>query len=160
MLSMDELYRAHANMIYRYLLALSGDVHTAEELTQETFYQAVRCIDRYDGSCKETTWLCAIAKNLYQAWQRKHWRETEVLEDSLPSDKTPESDVLHRLEYLELLQQIHTLEEPGREVLYLRLFGQLFFREIGEVLHKSENWARVTFYRGKEKLKKELNRND
>lgn len=160
MLSMDELYRAHANMIYRYLLALSGDVHTAEELTQETFYQAVRCIDRYDGSCKETTWLCAIAKNLYQAWQRKHWRETEVLEDSLPSDKTPESDVLHRLEYLELLQQIHTLEEPGREVLYLRLFGQLSFREIGEVLHKSENWARVTFYRGKEKLKKELNRND
>lgn len=160
MLSMDELYRAHANMIYRYLLALSGDVHTAEELTQETFYQAVRCIDRYDGSCKETTWVCAIAKNLYQAWQRKHWRETEVLEDSLPSDKTPESDVLHRLEYLELLQQIHTLEEPGREVLYLRLFGQLSFREIGEVLHKSENWARVTFYRGKEKLKKELNRND
>ena len=160
MLSMDELYRAHANMIYRYLLALSGDVHTAEELTQETFYQAVRCIDRYDGSCKETTWLCAIAKNLYQAWQRKHWRETEVLEDSLPSDKTPESDVLHRLEYLELLQQIHTLEEPGREVLYLRLFGQLSFREIGEVLHKSENWARVTFSRGKEKLKKELNRND
>ena len=160
MLSMDELYRAHANMIYRYLLALSGDVHTAEELTQEAFYQAVRCIDRYDGSCKETTWLCAIAKNLYQAWQRKHWRETEVLEDSLPSDKTPESDVLHRLEYLELLQQIHTLEEPGREVLYLRLFGQLSFREIGEVLHKSENWARVTFYRGKEKLKKELNRND
>lgn len=160
MLSMDELYRAHANMIYRYLLALSGDVHTAEELTQETFYQAVRCIERYDGSCKETTWLCAIAKNLYQAWQRKHWRETEVLEDSFPSDKTPESDVLHRLEYLELLQQIHTLEEPGREVLYLRLFGQLSFREIGEVLHKSENWARVTFYRGKEKLKKELNRND
>lgn len=160
MLSMDELYRAHANMIYRYLLALSGDVHTAEELTQETFYQAVRCIERYDGSCKETTWLCAIAKNLYQAWQRKHWRETEVLEDSLPSDKTPESDVLHRLEYLELLRQIHTLEEPGREVLYLRLFGQLSFREIGEVLHKSENWARVTFYRGKEKLKKELNRND
>lgn len=160
MLSMDELYRAHANMIYRYLLALSGDVHTAEELTQETFYQAVRCIERYDGSCKETTWLCAIAMNLYQAWQRKHWRETEVLEDSLPSDKTPESDVLHRLEYLELLQQIHTLEEPGREVLYLRLFGQLSFREIGEVLHKSENWARVTFYRGKEKLKKELNRND
>lgn len=160
MLSMDELYRAHANMIYRYLLALSGDVHTAEELTQETFYQAVRCIERYDGSCKETTWLCAIAKNLYQAWQRKHWRETEVLEDSLPSDKTPESDVLRRLEYLELLQQIHTLEEPGREVLYLRLFGQLSFREIGEVLHKSENWARVTFYRGKEKLKKELNRND
>lgn len=84
MLSMDELYRAHANMIYRYLLALSGDAHTAEELTQETFYQAVRCLDRYDGSCKETTWLCAIAKNLYQAWQRRHWRETEVPEGKSP----------------------------------------------------------------------------
>ena len=160
MQSMEEIYRQHAQTVYRYLLAQTRSADLAEELTQETFYQAVRCIDRYDGSCKETTWLCAIAKNLYQAWQRKHWREPEVLEDSLPSDKTPESDVLHRLEYLELLRQIHTLEEPGREVLYLRLFGQLSFREIGEVLHKSENWARVTFYRGKEKLKKELNRND
>ena len=69
MLSMDEIYRAHATMIYRYLLALSGDAHTAEELTQETFYQALRCADRYDGSCKETTWLCSIAKNQFLACQ-------------------------------------------------------------------------------------------
>lgn len=160
MLSMDEIYRAHANMIYRYLLALSGDAHTAEELTQETFYQALRCAKNYDGSCKETTWLCAIAKNQFLAWQRKHWKEPEPLDERVPSEQTPEPDVLRRLEYMNLLQQIHTLEEPGREVVYLRLFGQLSFREIGEVLRKSENWARVTFYRSKEKLKKELKQNE
>ena len=38
----------------------------------------------------------------------------------------------------------------------MRLFGELTFREIGEVLGRSENWARVTFYRGKEQLKKNI----
>lgn len=37
-------------------------------------------------------------------------------------------------------------------MVYLRLTGELSFKEIGEILDKSENWARVTFFRGKEKL--------
>lgn len=160
MAAMDEIYQAHANMIYRYLLTLTGKAQAAEELTQETFYQAMRCLDRYDGSCKETTWLCGIAKNVFRSWQRKRWQESEPLDEAYPAGDTAETAAFRRLEYLELLQQIHTLDEPGREVVYLRLFGQLSFREIAEILHKTENWARVTFYRSKEKLKKEMTRND
>ena len=156
MQSMDEIYRAHGQMVYRYLLTLTGEEQAAEELTQETFYQAVRCIDRYDGSCKVTTWLCAIAKNQFQSWQRKRWRSAEPLDETTPDSRAVEPDVLRRLDYLSLLQQIHTLPELTREVMYLRLFGQLSFQEIGEVLGRSENWARVTYYRGKEKVKKEL----
>ena len=48
------------------------------------------------------------------------------------------------------LRRVHQLPEPGREVVYLRAFGGLSFREIGDVLGKTETWARVTFYRGKE----------
>lgn len=150
---MEEIYRAHAGTVYRYLLTLSGDADTAEELTQETFYQAVKSLNRYDGSCKVTTWLCAIAKNQYQAWRRKHPFE-EPLEAGFAA--SAQTDLLRRVEYLELLQRIHALEEPVREVLYLRLFGELSFREIGDVLHRTENWARVTYYRGKERLRKEL----
>lgn len=47
---------------------------------------------------------------------------------------------------------MHSIPEPYREVMYLRVFGELSFKEIGEIMEKSENWARVTFYRGKEKL--------
>ena len=56
----------------------------------------------------------------------------------------------------ELLRRLHALDEPLREVMYLRAFGALSFREIGDILGRTENWARVTFYRGKERLKKEM----
>ena len=54
---------------------------------------------------------------------------------------------------VDLLRRVHGLPEPYREVVYLRSFGGLSFREIGDVLDKTETWARVTFYRGKERLK-------
>ena len=71
MQSMDEIYQAYAKTVYKYLLTRTHDADLAEELTQETFYQAIRSIDRFDGSCRISTWLCAIAKNLWLAYQRK-----------------------------------------------------------------------------------------
>ena len=58
--------------------------------------------------------------------------------------------------YREILKQLHKLKEPGREVMYLRLIGDLSFAQIGEIMGKSENWARVTYYRNKEKIIKEV----
>ncbi len=57
---------------------------------------------------------------------------------------------------MSLLKALHHLKEPMREVLYLRLSGDLSYRQIGEIMGKSENWARVTFYRGKEIVLKEV----
>ena len=126
----------------------------AEELTQETFYQAVRSIDRFDGKCKVSVWLCQIAKHLWYQQLRKQKREVPLSEEGvdvpLPS---AEEETLDRAGRLELLRQVHSLPEPCREVVYLRAFGDLSFREIGDVLGKTETWARVTFYRGKEKLR-------
>jgi RNA polymerase sigma-70 factor (ECF subfamily) len=61
---------------------------------------------------------------------------------------------------VEIMKKLHVCPEPFREVLYLRIFGNLSFREIGEIMEKTENWARVTFYRGKEKLREELIRDE
>lgn len=153
--SMDEIYRAHAQTVYRYLLARTRDPDTAEELTQETFYQAVRSIGRYDGSCKITTWLCAIARNQLLAYRRKHPAHDALDDVDLPAPSAEET-VLDGAARLALLRRVHALAEPAREVLYLRLFGGLSFREIGDVLGRTENWARVTYYRGKERLRKEM----
>ena len=71
MFEMDAAYREYAVMVYKFLLSLCYEEELAEELTQETFYQAVRSVDRYDGSCKVSTWLCQIAKNLYISYTRK-----------------------------------------------------------------------------------------
>lgn len=159
MQSMEEIYQAHCQTVYRYLLSLTRDEHLAEELTQETFYQAVKSVHRFDGSCKITTWLCSIAKHQLLAWQRKHppREELEARDLTAPS---PEGEVLSAVGRVQLLQKLHRLEEPGREVMYLRLFGDLSFRDIGQVLNKTENWARVTYYRAKERLRKELERNE
>lgn len=155
---MDEVYQEYAQVVYRYLMSQTHNPDLAEELTQETFYQAIRTSERYDESCKITTWLCGIAKHVYLTWQRKH-PETHPLDEVMEQEvKTApaEADALRSLERMELFRNLHTLEDPCREVMYLRVFGNLSFKEIGEVMGKTENWSRVTFYRGKEKLKERL----
>lgn len=151
---MDAVYRQHAQTVYKFLLSQCHDPHLAEELTQETFYQAVRSIDRFDGRCRVSVWLCQIAKHLWYQHLRKSGRETELPEESqLPLIPSAEEETVRRSGQLDLLRRIHALPEPGREVVYLWAFGGLSFREIGDVLGKTETWARVTFYRGKERLK-------
>ena len=152
---LDAIYRRHAATVYKYLLSLCHDGHTAEELTQETFYQAVRSIDRFDGSCQVSTWLCQIAKHLFYQQLRKSRREEPLPEEetALPPLPSAEEEVLDQTGRLDLLRRVHDLPEPGREVVYLRIFGSLSFREIGQVLGKTETWARVTYYRCKERLK-------
>ncbi len=82
MFDMDAAYREYAVMVYKFLLSLCYEEELAEELTQETFYQAVRSVDRYDGSCKVSTWLCQIAKHLW------YW-EIERRKDELKKDVKP-----------------------------------------------------------------------
>lgn len=155
MQSMDEIYQQYAMTVYKYLLTLSRNDDIAEELTQETFYQAVKSINKFNGTCAVSTWLCAIAKRQFLAYGRKHpiTEEIEANESVVPS---AEEEAVYYENKVCLLRALHNCEEPFREVIYLRIFGDLSFREIGDIFGKTENWARVTFYRGKEKLRKEL----
>lgn len=150
----EEVYEENVKAVYKYLFCLTHNADLAEELTQETFYQAVRSIERFDGSCKLSVWLCQIAKHLWYQYLRKHQQKPVSLETA-PESYFPsaEEGLLAQEERLALLRQIHQLPEPQREVVYLRAFGNLSFREIGDVLGKTETWARVTFYRTKEKLR-------
>lgn len=154
MISMEEVYEEHSQTIYRYLLFMTHDADLAEELTQETFFQAIKGIGRFDGNCRITTWLCAIAKNQLLAYRRKH-PPTESLTESSVIAGSPENEVIASMNRLDILKKLHQIPEPGREIMHLRLFGNLSFREIGEIMGKSENWARVTYYRAKEQLRKE-----
>ncbi len=155
MQSMDEIYQSYALTVYKYLLSLCHSDDIAEELTQETFYQAVKSINRFDGSCHISTWLCAIAKNQFLSYCRKHPKMQELdLNDNITL--SAEDETVAYENRVELLRRLHLCPEPYREILYLRIFGDLSFKEIGDILGKTENWARVTFYRGKEKLRKEI----
>ena len=152
---MREVYRQHAQTVYKFLLAKTRDEHLAEELTQETFYQAVKSVDRFDGTCKVSVWLCQIAKHLWYQSLRKQKRETPLSPEDMPEAPGPSAEerLLEQEGRMDLLRLVHGLPEPTREVVYLRAFGGLSFREIGDVCGKTETWARVTFYRSKEKLR-------
>lgn len=162
MTDLDKIYEQYARDVFRYLMCLCQNPDLSEELTQETFYQAVKSIDNYNGSCKITVWLCQIAKHSYYKYLRKnkHYR-LENLEDiavkTLSSDN-PEEAVAAQSALVSIYRNIHNLDKPYKEVMLLRLLGELSFREIGEVMGKSENWARVTFYRSKLKLRERIDR--
>lgn len=166
MQDMDAVYRQHAEMVFKYLMSLTRDADLAEELTQETFYQAVRSIQRFDESCKITTWLCAIAKNQYLAYVKKYARiqyepDVDMIHAGImKTAESAEAEAIQQTGQMELLKKLHAFPEPGREVMYLRLFGNLSFREIGEVMGKTENWARVTFFRARTNLRKELEKDE
>ncbi|NPV90255.1 MAG: sigma-70 family RNA polymerase sigma factor [Firmicutes bacterium] len=149
----EEIYQEHARSVYRFLLSLSHDADTAEELTQETFYRAVYSIGKYDGSCKISVWLCQIAKHAwYQELRRRNRHAAQELTEDIPDSSTLEQSILLTSDKLSLYKAIHVLSEPMREVVHMRLSGEFSFSEIGEVLGKSENWARTTFYRAKQKI--------
>jgi RNA polymerase sigma-70 factor (ECF subfamily) len=149
----EEIYKEHARSVYKFLLSLSHDADTAEELTQETFYRAVYSIDKYDGSCKISVWLCQIAKHVwYQELRKRNRHAAQELTEDIPDSSTLEQSALLTSDKLSLYKAIHALSEPMREVVHMRLSGEFSFSEIGEVLGKSENWARTTFYRAKQKI--------
>lgn len=159
---MDELYRENAKIVYCFLLSLCKKEDLAEELTQETFLRAYLSLSRYDGTCKLSVWLCQIARHLWYQYIEKHKREVPLTDDvpELTATQTPETEVLAKLTAIEALRALHQLPEQMREVMYLRMSTALSFKEIGDILGKSENWARVTYYRGKERIRKELENHD
>ncbi|MEZ3444947.1 MAG: sigma-70 family RNA polymerase sigma factor [Lachnospiraceae bacterium] len=145
--------------VYSYIMTLTKDASLSEELTQEVFYRAMR--SEFQGKSSERTWLCAIAKNLCMDELRKRQKEAvydeetaEAVDDSMHADV--EHSVISRMENLQIHMALHQLEEPYREVFSLRVFGELSFRDIGMVFGKTENWARVTYHRGKLKLQEKL----
>lgn len=162
MFDMDAAYREYAVMVYKFLLSLCYEEALAEELTQETFYQAVRSVDRYDGSCKVSTWLCQIAKHLwYREMERRKRKGTSELTADMESlEKPVEEQLLVKEEKMELFRKVHVLDEISKEIVLLRVTGAFSFKKIAELFGKNENWARVTYYRAKQKILKGGEKNE
>ena len=153
----EQIYRSNVDIIYRYLFSLSQDADLAEDLTSQTFLEAIRGIHHYRGDAALSTYLCGIAKNLlYKEWEKRKRRQEYPLEEAehLTHESTPEDVVLASLERQDMYKRIHALPIRQREVVYLRLSGELSFKEIGVIMEESETWARVTFYRAKLDLAK------
>lgn len=65
MTDLEEIYVEYFEPVYKFLISLGCDSHSAEEITQETIFIAIQKIDSFKGNCKLSVWLCQIAKNMY-----------------------------------------------------------------------------------------------
>lgn len=155
MVDFEEAYTKYFDLIYRYSYSLCQNEKTAEDVTQDTFLKAISHIDKYDPNYRFETWLCQIAKNTYFTLFEKNKRVQSWEDFQLPTESF-EKKLLNKESAMEIHKIIHKLEEPYKEVLSLRLFGELSFAQIGQIFGKTENWARITFHRGKIKIKERL----
>lgn len=159
MAAFQQVYEEYGKPVYRFLLSLTGDESLAEELLQETFYQALQHIDRFEGKCSLYTWLCRIGKNawLKECGRRKRYSGTDI--DTLELTDTaqsPEERMIAQDDYRRIRQAVYRLEEPYKDVFIMHTFGGVKLREIAQIYGRSESWARVTYFRAKQKIVQEV----
>ena len=130
MQDIKEIYEEYFETVNKYLFCLTKNYDIAEELTQETFYRAVKKIGTYKGDCKISVWLCQIAKNLWYDQCRKNKKiisnEYELLD--LKGEDSVEEQIISNDEKITLYKKMQKLDEKTREVIYLRITGELSFK--------------------------------
>lgn len=161
MATFEKAYEQHARAVYRFLLSLTGSPHEAEELLQETFYQAFLHIDEFQGRSSLYTWLCRIGKN---AWLKECSRKKRYADESWEDLKlpdggmTPEESMIRMEEVRRIRHAIRCLQEPYKDVFILHTYAGLKLKEIAQSCGKSESWARVTYYRAKQQIIQEVSK--
>ena len=147
----DISFEKYYEDVLRFLRGLSRDEQLAEELTQETIYRAIKSIHMFKGDSDMRVWLCSIAKNLYFTYRKKQKYVTygETCENFEAEEELFVQIIEDREMAFRVHRILHDMKEPYKEVFSLRIFGELSFREIGELFQKSEHWACVTYHRAK-----------
>lgn len=157
---MEEIYKEYSKIVYSYLLSLTNNIDIANELTQETFYSAVKNISKFRNESNVKNWLCKIAKNKWNDYYKKKKKRKEFnideFAENLILNNSLEDEYEEKEQIINLYKRIHNLDEESREVMYLRIRGELSFKEIGFIMQRTEEWARIIFYRAKIKLKEDF----
>ncbi|MBQ3192485.1 MAG: RNA polymerase sigma factor [Oscillospiraceae bacterium] len=154
MTDFQEVYDQYFKDVYKYALSLCRDTSLAEEITQETFFKALKNIDSFKGQCRLYVWLCQIAKNTYYSYSQKSRRTAP--DQEAPSQESLEEHLITKESAFEIHKILHSLQEPYKEVFSLRVFGELSFSQISILFGKTESWARVTYHRARLKIKEEI----
>ena len=145
----EQLYNTYYMQVYSFVLALSRNRDTSEEITQKTFFRAITAGKKYAGNSSELTWLCAIAKNLFTD-------ELRLQKKTCVAETEEKASGMNEDSAFQIHQVLHNLEEADKEVFQLRVFGELSFQKIGKLFGKTENWARVTYHRARLKIQERM----
>ena len=157
---MDSIYKKYCKCVYNFLYKLTNDIELSEELTQETFYIAIKKINTLNKKESIRTWLYQIAKNKWKDYLRKNKKANIDLDENTVENLVANYDIeeymIAKDNIIEFYKKIHMLDIDTREIIYLKIIRNFTFKEISQILGKNEEWARTKFYRGKLKLKESL----
>ncbi len=131
----------------------------AEEMTQDTFYELYKSLHKYNGSCKLFTFIAGIAKNVYYKYIRKkkiEYIDIELVKELQDISDTPEEACLRSFKSKEIRRVIEKLPKNYRDVVILRIYADLSFSDVANVLEISVSSAKVIFHRAKKILSEEL----
>ena len=164
MADFEKIYRDHRVRIYAFLMKLCNDADLAEELTQETFYPAYKSLSRYNGRCEMFTWLAAIAKYTYFGYlkKEKQSRESIQLDDVVDffmaqeGQTSAESQMLRKEVTDKVREVLLELPQKNLEVVALRIYAEMSFKQVAESMGISESSAKVLYFRAKNMLKEKL----
>ncbi|MBE6835254.1 MAG: RNA polymerase sigma factor [Ruminococcaceae bacterium] len=160
MTDFEKIYSEYFDSVYSYILRLSGNRQTAEDITSETFFKAMKAIDGFRGDCEIRVWLCQIAKNCYYSQIKKQKDILPLNEDSALSEEGLEEKLIKADEAERIRNALHKINEPYREVFMWRVFAEMSFKQIGSIFSKNENWACVTYHRARKMILDKLEEND
>ena len=155
----EELYQFYQKDIYFFLLKLTGyEISLAEELTQETFYQAFFSLKNFRGECAIKSWLCQIAKNTYYRYLREvvKQRNLKIKAEVRQEEKTVSDIVEKKQMIMHIRKVIENLDEKTCSIVEYRLFSQMPYKEIGYLLGIREATVKVLFSRAKAKIQMQL----
>ena len=149
---LEKICNLHYKYVKSYALSLCLNEAMAEDITQETFYNAIKKIDTFKNDCKIETWLCSIARNIFLNSKRK--KQTENISDypNLGVESNPEENVIKNENIKRILTEAVKLDTPYKEVFYMKTLGDMPYSTIADVFEKTENWARVTYFRAKKQI--------
>jgi RNA polymerase sigma factor (sigma-70 family) len=152
--TLDDLYRRHAGEVYRYAYGVLGNHADAEDVTQTTFVNALRALERGERVRKPGNWLLVIAHNVVrQRWRRELARPTEVeLDRDVPS--TPQEDAALPLD--ELVRALQRIPPAQREALVMRELEGRSYREIADILDLTPSALETLLFRARRSLAEEL----
>jgi RNA polymerase sigma-70 factor (ECF subfamily) len=157
----EEIYATYFSDVYMYIRRLSRDEHLAEEITSETFFKAISSIESFRGDCDIRVWLCQIAKNCYFSYLKKTQR-IDSIEDIETAEQSEnfEERFFQKDAAMQIQKVLHDIPDPYKEVFMWRVFAEMSFKQIGQIFHKSENWACVTYHRARKMIKERLEADD
>ena len=131
---MDAIYKKYCKCVYNFLYKLTNDIELSEELTQETFYTAIKKINTLNKKESIRTWLYQIAKNKWKDYLKKNKKANIDLDENtvenLVANYDIEEDMIAKDNIIEFYKKIHMLDIDTREIIYLKIIRNFTYNSL------------------------------